>query len=83
VRSAAKETAAEYDNFLFSCMLVVVCFRVYNCFVGVGLRILFVGRRCLDSSIYWWELKRVEVGVWTGVCVFICEFCRCFGAYRR
>ncbi len=35
MRSAPKETAAEYDNFLFSCMLVGVDFEVYNCFVGV------------------------------------------------
>ena len=35
MRSDIKETAAEYDNFLFSCMLVGVGFEVYNCFVGV------------------------------------------------
>jgi len=35
VRSATRETVAEYDNFLFNCMLVDVDFEVYNCFVGV------------------------------------------------
>jgi hypothetical protein len=35
VRSAVKETAAEYDNFLFNCMLIGVDIEVYNCFVSV------------------------------------------------